>query len=164
MNAITIYYSVSGRTEVVAKTISEKLNTDIVKIKDLKNRKGMKNKIIASLDAFQENKTKIQPIRVDLTEYDNVFFATPTWASNPTPAIITMIDRCDLRGKKVVLVTTMGSNGGSSAIKRMEEKVQVRGAHIIGKFIINTKNKSKSALIREVENIVYTINSKNNDS
>jgi len=122
----------------------------------------MKNKIIASLDAFRENKTKIQPIRVDLTEYDTVFFATPTWASNPTPAIITMIDRCDLRGKNVALFTTMSGNGGSSAIKRMEEKVKVRGARVIGKFIVNTKNKSKKAIIRETENMVYTINSKNN--
>ncbi|WP_409199702.1 flavodoxin family protein [Methanobrevibacter sp. DSM 116169] len=157
MNAIVIYYSTSGRTEVVAKTISENLETDIVKIKDLKDRKGVKNKMAASLDAFREKKTKIQPIRVDLTEYDTVFFGTPTWANNPTPAIITIIDRCDLRAKDVVLFTTMSGSGGSATIKRMEEKVEARGARVIGKFIVKTKNKSKNALIKESEFIINKI-------
>jgi flavodoxin len=148
---MTIYYSSTGRTELVANTIVDELDSDIVKIKDLKDRKGLKNKMISSLDAFRENKTKIQPIRVDLTDYNTIFFGTPTWASNPTPAIITIIDRCDLRGKDVILFTTMSANGGSPVIKRMKEKVEARGARVIGKFILKTKNKSKESLKNETK-------------
>ncbi|MCC7554157.1 MAG: NAD(P)H-dependent oxidoreductase [Methanobacteriaceae archaeon] len=151
MKTMTIYYSSTGRTELVANTIVDELDSDIVKIKDLKDRKGLKNKMISSLDAFRENKTKIQPIRVDLTDYNTIFFGTPTWASNPTPAIITIIDRCDLRGKDVILFTTMSANGGSPVIKRMKEKVEARGARVIGKFILKTKNKSKESLKNETK-------------
>lgn len=158
MKSIIIYYSASGHTDIVAKTISEELNADIVKIKDLKERKGIKNKLIASLDAFREIKTKIQPIRVDITDYDRVFFGTPTWAGNPSPAILTIIDRCDLRGKDVILFATMNNNGGASAIKRMKEKVEARGARVIKEFTLKLKNKTTNSLIQDSKSIVKIIN------
>ncbi len=36
MKTIIIYFSESGNTRIVAKTLSESLNTDLIEIKDLK--------------------------------------------------------------------------------------------------------------------------------
>ena len=164
MKTIIIYYSTTGKTDIVAKTLSEELDADIIKIKDLKNRTGIKNRLVASLDAFREIKTKIQPIRVDLTDYDRVIFGTPTWAGNPTPAILTIVDRCDLRGKKVILFTTMDNSGGISVIKRLKEKVEARGAHVVYEFTLKTKNKSPNELKNNSNSIIELINSKENEN
>ena len=91
---------------------------------------------------------------MDLTHYDTIYFGTPTWNGNPTPAILTIIDRCDLRAKDVILFATMDANRGESNIARLEEKVRLRGARVIESFTITTKDKSPEKLVRDTEAII----------
>ena len=154
MATLIIYYSQGGTTELVAKTLARNLRADMVRIHDLKNREGFKNRLFASINAFRENKTDIVPARVDLTNYDTVIFGTPTWAGNPTPAILTIIDRCNLTGKDVMLFATMDNNRGETNIERLEEKVKMRGARVIESFAIATKGKSPEKLVTDTEAII----------
>lgn len=154
MNRVIVYYSQGGNTDLVAKTLAKNLNASLVRIHDLKNREGFKNKLLSSINAFREVKTDIVPARVDLTAFDTVYFGTPTWAGNPTPAILTIIDRCDLRAKDVVLFATMDANRGDANVERLEEKVRMRGARVIETFTIATKNKSPEKLVSDTEAII----------
>ena len=154
MATLIIYYSQGGTTELVAKTLARNLRADMVRIHDLKNREGFKNRLFASINAFRENKTDIVPARVDLTNYDTVIFGTPTWAGNPTPAILTIIDRCNLTGKDVMLFATMDNNRGDTNIERLEEKVKMRGARVTESFAIATKGKSPEKLVTDTEAII----------
>ena len=154
MATLIIYYSQGGTTELVAKTLARNLRADMVRIKKKKNREGFKNRLFASINAFRENKTDIVPARVDLTNYDTVIFGTPTWAGNPTPAILTIIDRCNLTGKDVMLFATMDNNRGDTNIERLEEKVKMRGARVIESFAIATKGKSPEKLVTDTEAII----------
>ena len=154
MATLIIYYSQGGTTELVAKTLAKSLKAKRVRIHDLKNREGFKNKIFASINAFRESKTDIVPARVDISEFDTIIFGTPTWAGNPTPAILTIIDRCNLTGKDVMLFATMDSNRGETNIARLEEKVKMRGGRVIESFTIATKNKSPEKLVNDTEAII----------
>ena len=154
MKRIIVYYSNGGTTDLVAKTLAKNLNADLARIHDLKNRNGLKNRLFASISAFRETKTDIIPAKVDLRGYDTVYFGTPTWNGNPTPAILTIIDRCDLRAKDVVLFATMDANRGDSNVSRLEEKVTLRGARVIESFTLATKNKSPEKLVRDTEAII----------
>ena len=154
MATLIIYYSQGGTTETVAKTLARNLRANTVRIHDLKNRDGFKNKIFASINAFRESKTDIVPAKVDVTEYDTIIFGTPTWAGNPTPAILTIIDRCNLTGKDVMLFATMDSSRGDTNIERLEEKVKMRGGRVIETFTIATKGKTRDKLIEDTEAII----------
>lgn len=154
MRRAIIYYSNSGTTDLVAKTLGKHLNADLIRIHDLKIRDGFKNRIFASINAFRETKTDIIPAKVDLTHYDTIYFGTPTWNGNPTPAILTIIDRCDLRAKDVILFATMDANRGESNIARLEEKVKLRGARVIESFTMKTKDKSPEELVSDTEAII----------
>ena len=154
MKRIIVYYSNGGTTDLVAKTLAKNLNADLARIHDLKNRNGLKNRLFASINAFRETKTDIIPAKVDLRGYDTVYFGTPTWNGNPTPAILAIIDRCDLRAKDVVLFATMDANRGDSNVSRLEEKVTLRGARVIESFTLATKNKSPEKLVRDTEAII----------
>lgn len=154
MKTLIIYYSQGGTTDLVARALAKKLKADLLRVRDLKNREGFANKLLSSINAFRETKTDIVPASVDLTPYSTIYFGTPTWSGNPTPAIITMIDRCNLRGKDVILFATMDSNRGDSNIKRLEEKVKMRGARVIESFTIATKDKSPEELVNDTEVIV----------
>ena len=160
MKTIVLYYSKSENTKIVAETLSRELNTDILRIKEVKEKDSFVNKISSSFNALMENKTDIKPRNIDLTEYDSVYIGTPTWAGKPTPAIITLIDRLDLRGKDIFLFTTMSSDNGRSAIERMEEKVKIRGGRVIETFIISTKNKSSTEIINDTEVSINTLDLK----
>ena len=154
MAKIIIYYSQGGTTDLIAKTLAKNLNADLVRIHDLKNREGLKNRLFSSISAFRESKTDIVPARVDLRGYDTIYFGTPTWSGNPTPAILTIIDRCDLRAKDVILFATMDNSRGESNIERLERKVKLRGARVIESFTMPTKDKSPEQLVKDTEAII----------
>jgi flavodoxin len=154
MAKIIIYYSQGGTTDLIAKTLASNLNADLVRIHDLKNREGFTNRLFSSINAFRETKTDIVPAKVDLRGYDTIYFGTPTWSGNPTPAILTIIDRCDLRAKDVILFATMDSNRGESNIERLERKVKLRGARVIESFTMTTKDKSPEQLVNDTEAII----------
>ena len=154
MATLIIYYSMGGKTDLVAKTLAKHLNGDLVRIHDMKERNGFKNKLMSSINAFRETKTTIVPANVDISQYDTIYFGTPTWVGNPTPAILTIIDRCHLMGKDVVLFATMDTNRGDTNIKRLEEKVKMRGARVIESFTLATKGKSPEQLVNDTEAII----------
>lgn len=141
MRTIVLYYSQSNMTRTVAQTLAEAIPADITEIKDLKNRNGFPNFLVSSIDAFRENKTQIDPAKIDLSEYDLVYIGSPTWANKPAPAIITLIDSLDLNGKDVILFSTESNAGGENSNRRMLEKVTARGARVISSFTIKTAKK-----------------------
>ena len=158
MKTLIIYYSSSGSTKIMAKTLSMHLKADIIEIKDLKNREGFLNRIISSVDAFRESKTKISPPKIDLSNYDLIYIGTPTWANKPAPAIITLIDNCDWQGKDVILFTTMTKEGSDEiTLNRLEEKVYLRGGRVVESFSLITKNKSPENIINDTEGLIQTL-------
>ena len=70
MKKLIIFYSQGGTTELVARTLAKKLRADLLKIHDLKNREGFKNKLLSSINAYRETKTDIVPASVDLTDVE----------------------------------------------------------------------------------------------
>lgn len=157
MERIILYYSDGGKTKVVAETLAINLRCDICQIKDMKKRDGIMNRFSSTIDAFRESKTEIYPPALDLEEYDTIYIGTPTWANNPTPAIITLIDRCDLRGKDIVLFTTTSTSDGESALEKMEMKVRARGARVVQQFSVKTKDKSLAQLQRDTDSLFVTL-------
>ena len=138
MKSVVLYYSRTRKTAKVAKTLAEEIGADSIEIIDIKDRMGAINYLISSIDALRENKTNIKPEEIDLTDYDLVYIGTPTWAGKPAPAIITMIDKCDLKDKNVTLFSTMGNSGGQNAINRMKEKIEARGGRTVNSFTLKT--------------------------
>lgn len=160
MKTLIVYYSEGGTTKIIARTLSMHLRADIIGIDDLKKRKGFGSKLFSSIEAFRESKTEINPSSLDLSDYDLIYIGTPTWANNPTPAIITLIDRCDWKGKDVILFTTMGNTGGQSTLDRLEEKVTLRGARVVQSFSLKTKDKSPEDIINDTETIIKMLDLK----
>ena len=154
MKTTILYYSRTKKTSKVAKTLANELSTDIVEIKDLKDRSGPLKYINASIDAMRENKTNIEPPTVDINKYGLVYIGTPVWAGKPAPAIITLIDKCDLRGKDVILFATLGGSGGKKTIERMREKIEVRGGRMITSFLIKTAGKESFEIGEETKKTI----------
>jgi flavodoxin len=154
MKTIVIYYSRTKKTAEAAKTLAEELGADIIEVQDLKARKGALNYINASIEAVREIKTKINPKTIDLSQYGLVYIGTPVWASKPSPAIISLIDKCNFHGKDVILFATLGGSGGGKTIERMKEKIEVRGGRMVTSFLIKTGSKEMYEIANEVKKTV----------
>ena len=61
MKTIILYYSRTKKTAKVAETLAKEFNSDIIEIKDSKNRNNIFTYITAPIDAFRENKTETNP-------------------------------------------------------------------------------------------------------
>lgn len=154
MKSVVLYYSRTRKTAKVAKTLADEIGADSIEIVDIKDRMGAINYLISSIDALRENKTNIKPEEIDLTDYDLVYIGTPTWAGKPAPAIITMIDKCDLKDKNVILFSTMGNSGGENAINRMKEKIEARGGRTVNSFTLKTGKIELDNLSTETKRIL----------
>ncbi len=161
MKTIVLYYSRTRKTAKVAKTLAEEIGADSIEVIDLKDRMGAIRYLTSAIDALRENKTHIKPEEFDLTGYDLVYIGTPTWGGKPAPAIITMIDKCDLKDKSVILFSTMGNSGGENAINRMKEKVEARGGRTVNSFTLKTSKIELDNLSTETKGILEEMDLKN---
>jgi len=137
MKALVVYYSLTGKTKLVAEAIAQNLNTDIRRVEDLRKRSVL-GRLSGVISAIRNMKSEIKPADFDIHNYDLVFIGTPVWAFKPTPAINTFILKADFKNKKVVLFITMGGIGGKNTIKVMRNAIETKGGKIINSFAIRT--------------------------
>ncbi|MGZ7094873.1 MAG: flavodoxin family protein [Methanobacterium sp.] len=154
MKTIVIYYSRTRKTAEVAETLSKELKSEIIEIKDAKDRDNALNYMSAAIDAFRENKTEIIPKTVDLSSYSLIYIGTPVWTGKPTPAIVSMIDSCNFQGKDVILFATAGRSGTRRTIERMKEKIELRGGRMITSFALKTGGKEMYEINDETKKII----------
>ena len=105
-DTVVVYYSRTGKSEVVAKAIADHINADIIQIKDARERSGFWGFIIAAYDSQMEHYTKIEPEVVDFSMYKNVYLVSPIWNWKISVPMRTLLHTANLEGKKMNMVTT----------------------------------------------------------
>lgn len=140
MTDLVIYYSRTNNTKIASQTIANKINGNIEEIKDNKDRKGWIKYLIGAYDAIKQNETNISYNKLNLKEYNTVYIGTPVWASKPAPAINQFIKENDFTDVNVITFATMGSSGGESTTKIMNDVITKKGGKIIKSFAIAVKN------------------------
>lgn len=111
---LVVYYSKSGNTERAAKDIATRLNADVEKISDKKNRGGLLGFITGGRDAMKKNLTEIDPLAKDPAGYDLVIAGTPVWASDMVPAVRTYLAQ---NKDKIKNLACFETSGGTAAEK-----------------------------------------------
>ena len=153
MKTAVFYYSRTGKTQVAAEALAEKISGELIQIKDLKNRKGIIGWLRAGRDARSNKTTQIEPSYIDTSNYDTLCFGSPVWAGKPTPAFNTMIQNFEITGKDVILFLTCNRTF-ENALKIMDNKVNSKGGNIIKAFAItNSGKKSDQDLKNEINNL-----------
>jgi flavodoxin len=139
MKTLVVYYSLTGRTKLVAQTIAEALNATLVEITETKPRKlGPFVYLIGGLGAVMNRGSKINPTNVDLKEYDRIFVGSPTWASRPVPAINAFIYQTNFEGRSVIPFFTMSGKDAKAALANITAKIEKSGGKVAGSFAITS--------------------------
>ena len=116
MKTLILDYSQAvGNTERVTNLLQKELNADMEKIDTLVPYRGTYEEISEQghKEVNEGFKPRIKPINSNISKYDRIVIATPTWWYTMAPAVHTLLDNIDLKGKNVILVQTHAGWPGS---------------------------------------------------
>ncbi len=154
MKTLVVYYSLTGKTDVVAQALARELGADVRRVEDAAKPSGAWwFMITGSISAMRGVESEIRPIDTGLQEYDRIFVGSPVWAGSPSTPINAFIARADFTGKAVIAFMTMGGDDASGALRKMSERIEKKGGKIVGSFALSSKkatNEELAAKTREI--------------
>jgi len=150
---LVVFYSYTGNTELVGKTLAEILKVDVIKIEDIE-RPSKEQAYGAGREASTQGKSwPVKPFNKDISSYDRIFVGCPVWFGMPTPELNAFIEQVDFTGKQVVVFVTLGGGGPDKAIKAMTEKITAKGGKVVSSFFVKTKAVSKDDIVNKAKEI-----------
>ena len=159
MRTLIFYYSQAvGNTEKIANMLQNAIDSDMEKIDTVIPYTGTYQEISEQghREVNRGYKPEIKPINLNPDMYDRVIILTPTWWYTMAPAISTLLDKINLKGKDVVLVQTHAGWPGHT-LDDMEK--ECKGANIISKKDIQFDSSGGTDLVTPMEEINKWISS-----
>jgi len=148
MKALVVYYSLTGKTKLVAQAIAEALDAMLVEVKETKPRKpGLLTYLIGGYEAMRNRGSEISPIDVDIKQHETIFIGSPVWAWRPSPAINSFIYRTNFEGRSIIPFFTMGGRNSEKALANITAKIERSQGKVAGSFTITSYGVSDEDII-----------------
>lgn len=134
--ALVVYFSWSGNTEKVAKSIADQTGADLFQIMPAESYVDDYNELLDI--ATEEKQNGARPEIADNIEqpeqYEVIYVGYPNWWSDMPMILYTFFDSYDLSGKTIAPFCTSGGSGLTdtvNSIKELEPEAEVlEGLHI----------------------------------
>lgn len=152
MKPVVIYYSLTGKTAVVATAAARILNAEIKKIEEVHPYKsGPLVYLFGGLAAAMGRGSRIKSLDFTPDRYDFIMVGSPVWAGRPVPAVNAFIASADFDGRDVVVFCTAAGDlkGTEVAIRTMTQKIEAKTGKVIGSFAIRTAKATEQELIEK---------------
>ena len=154
MKKLVIFYSLSGNTETVARTIARELKADICKLEEVKKPKRFIRYLTGGYAAGRDKCSEIKPIPFDVHDYDLILLGSPIWASKPVPAVNAFIRDTDFRKKKLIPFFTMGGSGYEKASINIALKIEKNSGKVLDSFVVKTGRKKHEEIVKETKKAI----------
>ena len=154
---LVVYYSWSnGNTKRIAEQLTNGTGADIARIETTEPYSGSHEDVVEQGKREVEAgfMPQINPISVNLADYDVIAIGTPTWWYTMAPAVLTFLTTNDFTGKTVIPFMTNGGWPGH-VIKDMEENC--KGAAFAHEMQIQFDSKGKDHLETSEEVITESL-------
>ena len=114
MKKLVVFYSLEGNTKLIAGSIAEEVNADIVELKPKKDisSKGFMKYVWGGKAVTMKTKPELLPLDKNPRDYDLLFIGTPVWAWSYAPALKTFFSEYELSRKKIALFCCHGGGKG----------------------------------------------------
>lgn len=124
-NIAVLYFSVTGNTKSVAKTISKEINAKLIEIEpkqkyvsaDLSRTNSKSRAYVEGNDSTARPEIGNQ---IDISNYDIIYLGYPIWWGDVPKIILTFMDTYNLEGKTVIPFCTSAGTGISQSITTLK--------------------------------------------
>jgi flavodoxin len=154
MESLVVYYSMTGRTKLVAQVIAEDLNASLVEITERRPVPMPFVYLSGGFGAFMNRGSKINAINVDLKRYERIFLGSPIWNSRPTPAVNSFIYQMNFEGRDIIPFFTMGGDNSQKALANITAKIERSQGKVAGSFAIKSYKVSDEGIIAKAKEAI----------
>ena len=122
---LVLYYSQTGVTKTVAEELQTRLGADIEAVQAVVPYDG---DFMATIERSRQEMESgafpdIEPLKVDVRDYDVIFLGFPIWFGTYATPIATLLNTTDFSGRKIVPFCTFGSGGLESSAEALTERL-----------------------------------------
>lgn len=125
MKKIFIYYSLSGNGDTIANYLSKK-EIDIRKVEVINKDKLSNNMFLrimtGGFKALIGYKDRLVNFNNNIDEYDEIIMGSPIWNSRLSSPINSVLDKLNLKGKKVIFILYSGSGKSIKATEKISKE------------------------------------------
>jgi flavodoxin len=121
---LVVYYSRSGVTARVARSLAARLGADVEEIVDRSDRSGPSGFVRSLIDALLERPAKINAVKHAPSAYELVVIATPVWAHRLAAPMNAWLKAYGAALPSSAFLCTLGGRGAELALEKM---VQICG-------------------------------------
>lgn len=154
MKPLVVYYSLTGKTKLVSQVIAEALNATLLEIEEKRPIPMPFVYLSGSFAAFMNRGSKINPVDVDLKQYERIFIGSPIWAYRPAPAINSFIYKMNFEGRSIIPFFTMGGDNSEKALANITAKIERSQGKVAGSFAITSYGVSDEEIIARAKEAI----------
>ena len=126
MRTLIVYYSRTGTTATVAKTLASRLDADVREISCNRYAGGVFRYLLAGYDSVRGNLPEIEMAEFAAKQYDLVLIGTPIWTSHPALPVRSFLNRKpDIPARVAVFLTHGGHSPPQTCIDELAELLPV---------------------------------------
>lgn len=130
MKTVILYYTFGGATKKEAERLADELQAQAYRVKEARGRGLLSAFFLGSPAAVHRKKVEVQPIPVDLMDYDKIIIGCPIWAGYPAPAFNTVAELLPT-GKEVELFFCSGSGDRQKSEQETRELIEKKGCTVV---------------------------------
>ena len=121
--SLVVYFSWSGNTENVAKSIQNQTDSDIFEIVPATPYSDDYDTVVdlAQVEQEENARPEIADSIENLADYDVIYVGFPNWWGDMPMILYTFFDSYDLSGKTIAPFCTSGGSGLSNTVNEMKE-------------------------------------------
>lgn len=153
--SLVVYFSWSGNTENVAKSIQTQTNSDLFEIVPKTPYSDDYNTVVDLAQEEQKNNARpeIADVVENIDQYDVIYVGFPNWWGDIPMILYTFFDTYDLSGKTIAPFCTSGGSGLSNTVNEMKElepnAIVTDGLHI-GSEVSSSPDDAVSQWLNEI--------------
>jgi flavodoxin len=129
MKTVILYYTFGGSTRKEAERLATELGAPLYQVKEARNRSLLRAFLPGGYSAMHRKTVAIQPVNVNLQDYDHIIIGCPVWAGYPAPAFNTIVTLLPA-GKKVELFFCSGGSGTQKSEQGTKELIEKKGCTV----------------------------------
>lgn len=152
---LILYYSHTGNTRELAEQIRQKTGADIVEIRTVRPYPTVYNELTEQAKREQNSgfRPPIQPLNINIAEYDTIFIGSPIWWSTIATPVTTFLSEQNMAGKTLIPFVTHGGSGLArtvNAIKELAPQANVRDGLAIRSSNVKSAQKDIDSWLYQV--------------